>query len=84
MKKNIIYLVVLLIIALTAAYFIHSVLTRYEHPGYVLMGFGHWALETTVVVYTVTQIVGFILLYIFFRLFQAFCILSSGNLTNKP
>lgn len=68
MKKNIAYFVGLLAVAGAFLYFIYNWLSGYEHPGYVLMGFGHWSLETTVVVFTVSMIIGFFVFYAFFRI----------------
>ena len=68
MKKNIAYFAGLLILAGAFIYIVYNWLSGYEHPGYVLIGFGHWSLETTVVVFTVSMIIGFFTLYAFFRL----------------
>ncbi|MBW6454088.1 MAG: heme biosynthesis protein HemY [Methyloprofundus sp.] len=35
--------------------------------GYVLIGVGHWALETSLVVFVVALIIGFFIFYVFFR-----------------
>ncbi len=69
--KNFIYFLGALCIALAAAFFIQSWLTRFEDPGYVLIGLGHWSLETSVVVFAIAQIIGFFMLYMFFRLLGA-------------
>lgn len=66
--RNIIYFLGSLSIAIGAAFFIHSWLTRYDDAGYVLIGLGHWSIETTVVVFAVGQIVSFFLFYVLFRL----------------
>ena len=67
--KNIIYFLGSLCIAIIAAFLIHNWLTEYNDPGYVLIGLGHWSLETSVVVFAVAQVISFFILYIFFRLF---------------
>ena len=67
--KNIIYFLGSLFIAIAAAFLIHNWLSAYNDPGYVLIGFGHWSLETSVVVFAVAQVISFFLLYIIFRLF---------------
>jgi len=67
--KNIIYFLGSLCIAIIAAFLIHNRLTEYNDPGYVLIGLGHWSLETSVVVFAVAQVISFFILYIFFRLF---------------
>ena len=66
--KNIIYFLGSLCIAIAAAFLIQSWLSEYNDPGYVLIGFGHWSLETSVVVFAVAQVISFFVLYIFFRL----------------
>ncbi len=66
--KNIIYFLGSLCIAIAAAFLIQSWLSEYNDPGYVLIGFGHWSLETSVVVFAVAQVILFFVLYIFFRL----------------
>jgi HemY protein len=68
MKKNIIYFVGLIIIVLALVYFSYAWLIKYENPGYVLIGFGQWSLETTVVVFSITQIIFFSMFYALFRL----------------
>ncbi|NOQ34277.1 MAG: heme biosynthesis protein HemY [Methylococcaceae bacterium] len=83
MKKNIIYFLGLPIIALIAAYFVHDALTKYDNPGYVLMGIGHWALETTVVFFVVAQIIGFFILYVLFRLLGLLLRLPSKMMTSR-
>ena len=66
--KNVFYFLGSLCIAIAAAFLIHNWLTKYNDPGYVLMGFGHWSLETSLVVFAVAQVIVFFILYIFFRL----------------
>jgi len=66
--KNIIYFLGALCIAVAAAFLIQSWLSGYDDPGYVLIGLGHWSLETSVMVFAVAQIIAFFFLYIFFRL----------------
>jgi len=66
--RNIIYFLGSLCIAIATAFLIHNWLTEYNDPGYVLIGLGHWSLETSVVVFAVAQVIGFFLLYVTFRL----------------
>jgi len=65
--KNFIYFLGSLCIAVAAAFLIHDKLSAYEDPGYVLIGLGHWSLETSVVFFAVAQIIAFFLLYVLFR-----------------
>ncbi len=80
--KNVIYFLGSLCVAIAAAFFIHSWLNKYDDAGYVLMGIGHWSLETSVVFYLISQIIGFFLLYWFFRTF-GYLIRMPGKLKNK-
>ncbi len=66
--KNIIYFLGALSIAVASAFLIQGWLSGYDDPGYVLIGLGHWSLETSVMVFAVAQIIAFFFLYIFFRL----------------
>ncbi|MEY4209735.1 MAG: hypothetical protein RLZ92_113 [Pseudomonadota bacterium] len=66
--KNLIYFVASLIAAIAVAFLLHNWLSSYNDPGYVLIGFGHWSLETSLTVFTVIQVIGFFFLYSFFRL----------------
>ncbi len=66
--KNLIYFVASLLAAIATAYLLHSWLASYNDPGYVLMGFGHWSLETSLTVFSVILVIGFFTLYSIFRL----------------
>ncbi len=66
--KNIIYFLGSLCIAVAFAFFIQNWLSSYEDPGYVLIGLGHWSIETSVIVFAIGLIIGFFVLYIVFRL----------------
>ncbi len=66
--KNIFYFIGSLCVAVVAAFLIQQSLADYDDPGYVLMGIGHWSLETSIVVFAVGQVVGFFILYLLFRL----------------
>jgi HemY protein len=65
--KKILYFLVALITAVITAFLVNNWLQGFDTPGYVLMGVGHWSLETTLSIFAVTQIMGFFLLYFFFR-----------------
>ncbi|MDO9140499.1 MAG: heme biosynthesis HemY N-terminal domain-containing protein [Methylobacter sp.] len=66
--KNIMYFLGSLLLALAAAFFANKWLGGFENPGYVLIGIGHWSLETSLIVFTVSLIISFFLFYAFFRL----------------
>jgi len=57
--KNILYFLGPLFFAIAVAFFASNWLGGYENPGYVLIGIGNWSLETSLVVFTVTLIIGF-------------------------
>ncbi len=65
--KNIIYFLGALFVAIAAAFVIHGWLSQYNDPGYVLIGFGHWSLETSLVVFAVAVVIFFFIFYVFFR-----------------
>jgi HemY protein len=66
--KNIIYFLASLLTAVAVAFLLHSWLAEFNDPGYVLIGFGHWSLETSLTVFAVAVVIGFFLSYSFFRL----------------
>lgn len=66
--KNIGYFLGFLSIVTLIAFLIHSGLSDYDDPGYVLMGFDRWSLETSLVVFYVVQVFVFFVLYVSFRL----------------
>ena len=66
--KNLIYFLVSLLSAVAVAFLLHSWLAEHNDPGYVLIGFGHWSLETSLTVFAVALVIGFFALYSFFRL----------------
>lgn len=66
--RNLLYFLVSLLSAVAVAYALHSWLAQYNDPGYVLIGFGHWSMETSLTVFTVGLVLGFFTLYNFFRL----------------
>lgn len=66
--KKIIYFLIALAVTVSVAFIVYNWLQSFETPGYVLIGIGHWSLETTLSVFAVTLIVGFFIFYFFFRL----------------
>ncbi|MFU8787483.1 MAG: heme biosynthesis HemY N-terminal domain-containing protein [Methylobacter sp.] len=65
--KNILYFLGSLLLALAAAFFANKWLGGFENPGYVLIGIGHWSLETSLIVFMVSLIISFFVFYVFFR-----------------
>lgn len=68
--KNLLYFFCSLLTAVLVAYLLHSWLKQHNDPGYVLIGIGHWSLETSLTVFAVVEVIGFFLLYSFFRLME--------------
>lgn len=66
--RNFLYFLASLLSAVGVAYALHNWLAQHNDPGYVLIGFGHWSLETSLTVFTVGLVLGFFALYSFFRL----------------
>lgn len=66
--KNLLYFLGSLAVALVAAFLVHYWLSSNDDPGYVLLGFGGWSLETSMVVFAVGSVLAFFILYVFFRL----------------
>ena len=66
--KKLLYFLGSLLATAAAAFFVSKWLQGYYNPGYVLIGIGHWSLETSLVVFAVSLIIGFFVFYLFFRL----------------
>lgn len=66
--KNIIFFLVTLAIALGFAFVVHEWMVQYDDPGYVLIGVGHWALETSLIVFVIGLIISFFIFYVLFRI----------------
>jgi HemY protein len=65
--KSLAYFFASSLIAVAAAVYVHHWLKGFDNPGYVLIGIGHWSLETSLVVFAVSLIIIFFILYMFFR-----------------
>lgn len=66
--KNLVFFLASLLVAALAAYSLHGWLAQNNDPGYVMIGLGHVALETSLTFFSVVCVIGFFLLYQFFRL----------------
>jgi len=62
MKKIVFFLITLAMTAALAV-FAYQWLESFDTPGYVLMGFGHWSLETTMAFFAVALIFSFFIFY---------------------
>jgi HemY protein len=80
--KNILYFLGSLLLAVAAAFAVNKWLASYDTPGYVLIGIGHWSLETSLVVFAVGLIISFFILYFFFRML-GWLIRLPGQLKNR-
>jgi HemY protein len=56
-----------LFITLVTVFIVHRWLGTFETPGYVLIGIGSWSMETSLIVFLISLIVGFYVFYLFFR-----------------
>ncbi|HSN24017.1 MAG TPA: heme biosynthesis HemY N-terminal domain-containing protein, partial [Methylomicrobium sp.] len=65
--KKILYFLGPLLIMSAAALAVYYWFNSLDNPGYVLVGIGHWSVETTLSAFMVALIIGFFLFYIFFR-----------------
>ncbi len=66
--KSWIFFVASLLITVAAIFIVKEWLGSFENPGYVLIGIGNWSLETSLIVFLISLIVTFYLLYLFFNL----------------
>lgn len=80
--RNLLYFLASLLSAVVVAYALHSWLAQHNDPGYVLMGFGHWSLETSLTVFAVASVIGFFVLYNIFRL-MGFLLRLPGRLSKN-
>ena len=66
--KNIRFFLASIAAVLVVLYAIHNWLLEQNDPGYVLIGFKEWSLETSLVIFATVQIIAFFLFYHVFRL----------------
>ncbi|MCF8006009.1 MAG: heme biosynthesis protein HemY [Methylovulum sp.] len=65
--KSVLFFMASLVFTLVVAFSVNYWLQGFNSPGYVLMGIGHWSLESTLAVFITTFIGLFFILYYFFR-----------------
>lgn len=80
--KNIMYFLGSLLLAITSAFIANKLLGGFENPGYVLIGIGFWSMETSLIVFVIGLIMGFYVLYIFFR-FLGWLLRLPGQIKNR-
>jgi HemY protein len=68
MMKRLIYFLGPLLLAIVVVFLVDKWLGGFETPGYVLIGIGGWSMETSLVVFAISLVIGFYLFYVFFRL----------------
>ncbi len=66
--KKIVYFLIALAVTVSVAVVLYSWLEGFDNPGYVLIGIGHWSVETTLSVFAPGLVTGFFVFYYFFRL----------------
>ncbi len=80
--KNLMYFLGSLFIAIATAFAAYKWLGGFENPGYVLIGIGYWSMETSLIIFAVSLILGFFVLYIFFR-FLGWLLRLPGHIKNR-
>lgn len=66
--KKLFYFLGSFLATVAVAFFVNFWLQQFDNPGYVLIGIGYWSLETSLVVFAVSLVIGFFIFYLFFRL----------------
>lgn len=74
--KSVIFLLSALFIAVFSAFFLQETLIKHGDPGYVLIGYRHWVVETSLVVFIFLLLAGFLGLY--------FCLRLLSRVSNLP
>ena len=65
--KKLLYLLGPLLLAIIVVFLLNKWLGGFETPGYVLIGIGEWSMETSLVVFAISLVIGFYICYNFFR-----------------
>lgn len=66
--KKLIYLLIAMGLTAGGGYYIHQFIIAQGDPGYVIVGYGKWALETSLFVVATALFIAFVLLYALIRL----------------
>jgi HemY protein len=80
--KKLFYFLAPLLITVALAFFVNDWLHQFNNPGYVLIGIGHWSLETSLVTFSAIQLITFYVLYLFFR-WMGWLFRLPGQLKNR-
>lgn len=70
--KNLMYFLGSLVFAIFVVFLLHNWLAEQNDPGYVILGYGGWSLETSLTVFGAGLIISFCVLYWVFRLLGVF------------
>ena len=65
--KKILYFLGPLLATVAVVFFVNNLLQQFDSPGYVLIGIGHWSMETSLVVFAVSLVIIFYVFYLLFR-----------------
>lgn len=65
--KKLLYLLGPLLLAIVVVFLLDKWLGGFETPGYVLIGIGEWSMETSLIVFAISLVIGFYICYNFFR-----------------
>lgn len=68
--RTLIFLLTLLLIAVAATFYLRYLFILHGDPGYVIIGYGHWSLETSLFIVILAIVIGFVILYVALRLFS--------------
>jgi HemY protein len=66
--KNYVFFLGSLLCAAAAVFFLHNWLAAENDPGYVLLGLGHWSVETSLTIFMAGEVILFFIGYWVFRL----------------
>lgn len=80
--KRLFYFLGSLLIAVAAVVLVNKWLGGFETPGYVLIGISGWSMETSLVVFAISLVIGFYIFYNFFRLL-GWLVKIPGRLKNR-
>lgn len=80
--KRLLYFLGPLLLAIVAVFLINKWLGGFETPGYVLIGIGGWSMETSLLVFLISLIIGFYIFYNFFRIL-GWLVKMPGRLKNR-
>jgi HemY protein len=82
MMKRLIYFLGPLLLAIAAVFLLNKWLGGFETPGYVLIGIGGWSMETSLVVFAISLVIGFYVFYNTFR-FMGWLVKMPGRLKRR-